>query len=133
MLRHIEDQTSFAVGNLVRGDGGLITGCFQPAFAFPAALPRVAQSKVELLQLVEIFGGEIARREQRKELGIPGQDRIGTDPGRDLLRLTLLDLGASGFQSMIVRDRQVYCLIEVNGGRLLREPGWGGKNQQRKT
>ncbi len=107
------------------GDGGLVLGRLQAALTFMTALEQVSDAKVELLNLVEVVGTEVTGVKNGNELGIKQKRRIGTKIGGDFLSLVLKNQRTGGLKRVVMRKRQVNCLIKrderrglsLNGGR----------------
>jgi hypothetical protein len=120
LLGDAKDDQALVIGNLRACDGGLILGRLEAVLALPAALEEIADAQIELGLVVDVIGSELARLEDRQELGVPGKHRIGTEIGGDFLRLVFQDGGASGQEGVIVLKGEADGLFErdTRGGRL---------------
>ena len=87
--------------------------------ALAAAFEQVSDADIELLNVVNIIAGEILGTENRDELSVGAQRRIGPQVGGDFLCLILKNQSARGFDGMVVRQRQVDGLIETDQRRIL--------------
>ena len=70
LLSDLEYQTAFGIGDLRPCYCGRILGRLQTMLAFSTSFKEVTNANIELLVLVEIVEGEIARVEKGIELAV---------------------------------------------------------------
>ena len=71
---------------------------------FLAALKQVSDSDVELMNFAQIARRKLGGLEDRQELGVKIQGRVGPEISGDLLRLVLQNESPRRLERMIVRQ-----------------------------
>src|SRR5262249_52692778 len=117
LLGDVEGQLAFGIGKLRTHNRGCVLGGLQAMLTFLAALKKVTDTRVELRVVVQVVCTELIGLENRDELRVPAQHRIGTQIGGDLLRLALQNRRTQGQQRVIMLQRQAQCLVQSNAGR----------------
>src|ERR1017187_4940250 len=85
---------------------------------FLAAFKQIAQADVALGAVVEVIENASAVRvDERQVFPVGEQGGVGAEIRGDLLCLTLLHRGASGQQTVVVRERRLDGLVEGDGDR----------------
>ena len=112
LLRQVKDELAFVVGDLGPDNGRLVAGGLQAMLPFPASLEEVADTGVKLCRLVNVFGIEFVRLEDRQELRVEPQRGIWPQIGGDLFGQALLDRGAQRLQRVVVQKREPDCVVK---------------------
>ena len=127
MLADVINQSPLGVVHLIASDHRLVARRADSRRPLTAALPREGCARIEFGDGVQVIGIELAGNDGQARLTVDDKHRVGPDCGRDLLGLTLLDQAPRGPQGVVMLNRQLNGLIEVNThGRSRLLPGGRG-------